>query len=45
VARTQPLINRLFYAAFPDLETTLSRLDEISAGLLAEPTPSPSPDE
>lgn len=45
VARTQRLINKLFYAAFPDLETTLGRIDEISAGLLAEPTPTPSPDE
>lgn len=44
VARTQLLVNRLFYAPFPDLETTLSRIDEISAGLLAEPTPTPSPD-
>jgi multiple sugar transport system substrate-binding protein len=45
VARTQLLVNRLFYAAFPDLETTLRRIDEISASLLAEPTPTPSPDE
>jgi multiple sugar transport system substrate-binding protein len=45
VARTQPLVNRLFYAPFPDLETTLPRIDDISAELLAEPTPTPSPDE
>jgi maltose-binding protein MalE len=42
VSRTQPLMNRLFYASFPDVERTLPRIDKISAGILAQPTPSPS---
>jgi multiple sugar transport system substrate-binding protein len=42
VARTQPLINQLFYAPFPDSDT-LRRIDQISASLLAQPIPSPSP--
>jgi multiple sugar transport system substrate-binding protein len=45
VARTQPLVNRLFYAAFPDLERTLPRIDRISSQILAQPTPTPSPSQ
>lgn len=43
VARTQPLIGRLFYDTVLDLDTQLAQIDSLSAGLLAEPTPSPSP--
>jgi multiple sugar transport system substrate-binding protein len=43
VNRTQPLIDRLFYASAPDLQRTLPRIDRISARILAQPTPSPSP--
>lgn len=43
VKQTQPLIDRLFNAPVIDLDTVLPRIDEISAELLAPPTPTPSP--
>ncbi len=43
VTRTEPLIGALFYATVIDLDTQLKQIDELSAGLLADPTPSPSP--
>jgi multiple sugar transport system substrate-binding protein len=43
VHRTQPLVDRLFYAPVLDLGAVLDRIDRISARLLARPTPSPSP--
>ena len=43
VKQTQPLIDRLFNAPVLDLDTLLPRIDEISAELLARPTPTPSP--
>jgi hypothetical protein len=45
VSATQPLLNRLFYAPFLDLDAQLARIDEVSAPLLVPPTPSPSPSE
>ena len=43
VSQTQPYLDRLFYAPVLDLDTLLPRIDEVSSGLLAEPTPSASP--
>ncbi len=43
VSQTQPYLDRLFYAPVLDLDTLLPRIDEVSAGLLVEPTPSASP--
>jgi multiple sugar transport system substrate-binding protein len=43
VRRTRPLIARLFYDTVLDLEVQLAQIDEVSARVLAEPTPSPSP--
>ena len=45
VARTQPGLDRLFYAPFPDVERLLPRIDGISADVLSNATASPSPDE
>ena len=44
VVRTQPGLNRLFYAPFPDVERLLPRIDRISADVLGNATASPSPD-
>jgi multiple sugar transport system substrate-binding protein len=43
VSQTQPFVDRLFYAPVLDLDTLLPRIDEVSARLLALPTPSASP--
>jgi multiple sugar transport system substrate-binding protein len=43
VRQTQPFVDRLFYAPVLDLDTLLPRIDEVSARLLALPTPSASP--
>lgn len=43
VSQTQPFIDRLFDAPVVDLDTLLPRIDELSAVLLARPTPSPTP--
>ena len=43
VRQTQPLLDELYYSAVPNLDQILPRIDQISAQLLAEPTPSPSP--
>jgi len=43
VAQTQPFLDRLFYAPVVDLDALLPRIDELSAALLVEPSPSPSP--
>jgi multiple sugar transport system substrate-binding protein len=43
VRQTQPLIDRLFNAPVIDLDTLLPRIDEISAQLLARPTPTATP--
>jgi len=47
VARTQPLIGRLFYDTVLDLDTQLPQIDKVAADALAEPTasPTPTPDE
>jgi multiple sugar transport system substrate-binding protein len=42
VRRTQPLVNRLFYAPVLDLNRVLGRMDRISSRILRQPTPSPS---
>ena len=39
VSQTQPLLDRLFYARVIDLDRLLPRIDELSAALLAGPTP------
>lgn len=43
VSQTQPFVDRLFYAPVLNLDTLLPHIDEVSARLLALPTPSPSP--
>ena len=40
VSQTQPYLDRLFYSPVLDLDTLLPRIDEVSAVLLVEPTPS-----
>jgi multiple sugar transport system substrate-binding protein len=45
VARTQPLLDRLFYAPVLDLDVLLPRIDSVSESLLQQPTPSSSPSE
>lgn len=42
VARTQPLLDRLFASAVPNLDVLLPRIDQVSAGLLATPSATPS---
>ncbi|MGA8993631.1 MAG: extracellular solute-binding protein [Nocardioidaceae bacterium] len=45
VSQTAPLLQQLFYAPLVDLDSLLSRIDALSTGLLAGPTPTPaSPD-
>jgi multiple sugar transport system substrate-binding protein len=43
VSQTQPLLDRMFYAPVIDLDTLLPRIDELSAGLLATASVTPSP--
>ena len=43
VARTQPLLGRLFYDTVLDLDTQLPEIDKVSATALAEPTATPTP--
>ncbi|NUR08502.1 MAG: sugar ABC transporter substrate-binding protein [Nocardioidaceae bacterium] len=43
VTQTQPYLDRLFYAPVVDLDTLFPRIDELSAALLVEPSPSASP--
>jgi multiple sugar transport system substrate-binding protein len=42
VAATQPVLNQVFYAPLPDLDSRLLRIDKISARLLAQSAASPS---
>ncbi len=43
VAATQPVLNQVFYAPQPNLDSRLLRIDKISARLLAKPVPTASP--
>lgn len=43
VSQTEPLLSRLFYARHPHRDRLLTRIDRTSRGLLAGPTPSPTP--
>jgi len=43
VSATQPLLNRLFYAPHVNVGPLLTRIDRLSATLLAGPSPSPTP--
>ncbi len=43
VTAVQPLLDRLFYAPVLDLDPLLTRIDTVSASLLAGPSQSPSP--
>jgi multiple sugar transport system substrate-binding protein len=41
--RTQPLVNRLFYAPVLDIEAVLAQMDRMSSRILRRPSPSASP--